>query len=165
MTEHLYTPKDVQKVRELLLKEQGGLDLLTGLPIPPKQAVTDHCHKSQYVRGILHRQSNAVLGKIENLWTRYLSYWYTGTLQQFLRSCADYLDRTEDKRYVHPGFVKKLQTMFNSLNEAGKKDVLAKLGQPPGVNAAERKTLFKKVVMQRKFSFEEMKTLIEESKE
>lgn len=164
MTLHLYTPKDVQRVREQLLKEQGGLDLLTGLPIPEKQAVCDHDHKTQYVRGVLHRQTNAVLGKIENLWTRYLSYWYSGSLQDFLRKAADYLDRAPDTRYLHPGFIKKLQTMFNSLSEGSKKIVLESLGQPQGVNGAERKKLFQKAVLSKQFTFLHIKQLIEKEK-
>lgn len=160
MTEHLYNPKDVQKAREKLLKEQGGLDLLTGLEIPPGKACLDHDHSTQYVRGVLHRQSNAVLGKIENLWTRYLSYWYSGTLQDFLRQAADYLDRESDTRYLHPAWQKKLQTMFNTLPEASKKAVLSDLGQDQGGNSTERKKLFKKALMTRKFEFEKVKELI-----
>ena len=100
MTEplHLYSSKDVAKVREKLYNEQGGKDALTGLPLDYKQAVTDHNHNTQYVRGVLHRQCNAVLGKIENLWTRYLSYWFEGTLSDFLRKAADYIERKDDHR-------------------------------------------------------------------
>ncbi len=65
MTEDLYSVSDVKRVRELLLKEQGGLDLLTKLEIPCKMAVLDHKHDiNQFVRGVLHRQCNVVLGKI-----------------------------------------------------------------------------------------------------
>ena len=68
---HLYTTKDVQKVREKLYEEQEGVDPITGLIIPANQKVLDHCHDSQFVRAVLHRQTNAVLGKIENLETLY----------------------------------------------------------------------------------------------
>lgn len=33
MTEDLYTATDVKKIREKILDEQDGLDLLTGLPL------------------------------------------------------------------------------------------------------------------------------------
>lgn len=158
--QHLYTSVDVKKVREKLLKEQGHKDLLTGLKLDTKDAVCDHSHKNQYVRGILHRQSNAVLGKIENLWTRYLSYWYKGTLQEFLRKAADYLDREVDTRYLHPGFIKKLETEFNKLNEAGKREILKKLGVDDGKNAAERKIKFKKEILSRKHTYENILALI-----
>jgi len=163
-TLHLYSPADVKKVREILLEEQGNVDKLTGLEIPKGQAVTDHNHKTQFVRGILHRQTNAVLGKIENLWTRYLSYWYNGTLSQFLRQAADYIELPDDTRYVHPGFQKKLQTMFNTLPEASKRAVLGALGQSQGGNGLERKKLFKRAVASKKFTFEQIKDLINKEK-
>lgn len=160
MTEDLHTTADVARVRELLLKEQKGLDLLTGLPIPPKQAVLDHDHSTQYVRGVLHRQSNAVLGKIENLWVRYLSYWYNGTLSEFLRKTADYIERAPDTRYVHPGWKKRVQTDFNSCNEGQKKSVLQYLEQPQGENATIRKKLFTAAINSKKYTFALISTII-----
>lgn len=151
---HLYTPTDVQKARQSVLLEQGGVDVLTGLEIPQKQAVLDHNHKTQFVRGVLHRQSNACLGKIENLWTRYLSYWYPHDLQTFLRQSADYLDRPDDTRYLHPGWIKRCQVEFNKLNVQGKKQVLHHLGVQAGSNDTERKKLFKKAIMQKEHSFD-----------
>jgi len=62
--EHLYTTKDVARVRDKLKKEQNSIDPITRLEIPDKQAVLDHCHDSQFVRAVLHRQTNAVLGNM-----------------------------------------------------------------------------------------------------
>ena len=59
---HLYSPKDVAKVREKLYNEQGGKDALTGLELPTDKLCLDHCHQSQFVRGVLHRQVNAASG-------------------------------------------------------------------------------------------------------
>ena len=166
MTEplHLYSPKDVAKVREKLYNEQGGKDALTGLPLDYEQAVTDHNHNTQYVRGVLHRQVNAALGKLEGVHTRYLSYWYSDTLPDFLRQAADYLEKEQDTRYVHPGWLKKAQMMFNTLPEGDKKAVLEALGQSQGGNSTERKKLFKKALLTRKFSYDHVKTMIEERK-
>lgn len=161
---HLYTSSDVAKVRKQIYDEQNGHDALTGLPLTLKDAVTDHNHSTQYVRGILHRQSNAVLGKIENLWKRYLSYWCSGTLPDFLRQAADYLEKKDDMRFIHPGFLKKLQTMYNSLNESSKKEVLQSMNQHQGTNATERKALFRKALMTRKFTCEGVKNLINKQK-
>ena len=156
LSKHLYTAKDVQKVREKLYKEQGGIDPITGLIIPEKQKVLDHDHSTQYVRSVLHRQTNAVLGKIENLWTRYSSYWYTGTLPDFLRGCADYIEKKHPQDYIHPNFIKKLQTNFNKLNEKQKQLVLLSFGEDAGVNAAQRKVLFKKFILKRTHSMEDI---------
>lgn len=163
--QHLYTATDVKKVRAILQQEQGGLDLITKIPIPDNQACLDHSHTTQLVRGVLHRQTNAALGKLEGVYTRYLSYWYEGTLSDFLRQSADYLEREEDCRYYHPGWIKKVCTEFSKLNEAGKKSMLEFLGSPQGSNATERKKLFRKAVLSKKFTYEGlMKEIKERSK-
>lgn len=164
----LYTVKDVQIVRELLLKEQGGLDLITHLLIPPKQACLDHRHDDeQLVRGVLHRQSNAVLGKLEGVWTRYLSYWYPYDLPTFLRQSADYLEDTErnpDRRYRHPNWQKKIRTMFNSLNASQMKQVLQHFNKEDGRNATERKKIFQEIVLNRAYNYDMIRTVINEVK-
>jgi len=161
---HLYTPTDVAKVRKILYEEQEGKDALTGLELPTDKLCLDHCHQSQFVRGVLHRQVNAALGKLEGVHTRYLSYWYEGTLPDFLRQAADYLEKEQDTRYVHPGWLKKAQTMFNTLSEGDKKAVLEALGKSQGGNSTERKKIFKAALMTRKFTYKQIKAMIEERK-
>ena len=165
LDKHLYTTKDVQKVREQLYKEQGGIDPITGLTIPEKQKVLDHDHSNHYVRAVLHRQTNAVLGKIENLWTRYLSYWYTGTLSEFLRGCADYIEKEHPKEYLHPAFIKSLQVQFNKLNEKQKQNVLSYFGEERGCNSSQRKLYFKKFILKRTHSMNEILDVIKKEKQ
>lgn len=168
-TEDLYTAKDTTRIRELLLKEQEGLDLLTGLPIPEKQAVTDHKHDSeQFVRGVLHRQSNASLGKLEGIWTRYLSYWYPYDLPTFLRQAADYIekfDKEPDTRYRHPNWQKKVKTEFNKLNATQQNQVLVALGSTEGSNPSKRKELFAKIVLTRGIGYDTIRNVINDVKE
>ncbi len=161
MPEHLYTQKDVTRVREKLLERQGGLDLITRQKIPRGKAVLDHCHDTQFVRGVLSNPSNVALGKIENLWARYLGWWYTGTLSDFLRGCAEYLDREQPKEFLHPKFVDSLQSKFNSLKEGDKKYILSELNQELGTNGTERKKLFRKAVLKRDKTYLEIKNLLE----
>ena len=161
---HLYTTNDVKGVREKLYKEQGGIDLITGLEIPDKQAVLDHCHDSQFVRAVLHRQTNAVLGKIENLEMRFLSWWYDGTLSDFLRGCADYLDKEHEQKYLHPAFIKKLQVQFNKLNEKQKQNVLLHFNEEKGCNGTQRKLIFKKFILKRTHSMDEILEVIMKEK-
>lgn len=162
---HLYNSAEVKKVREKLYKEQNGTDALTGLELAFKDSVTDHNHKTQYVRGVLHRQSNAVLGKIENLHTRYLGYWYPGTLADFLRGAADYIEMKDDERYIHPGWIKRVNIEFNKLTEASKRKILKHLGCEEGANASERKRLFNKLVLSRKFTYFTLLEVLKHSKE
>jgi hypothetical protein len=165
MTRDLYSTKDVAEVRKHLLAEQEGCDKLTGLPIPDGQAVLDHSHLTQFTRGVLHRQSNAALGKLEGVWTRYLSYWYPGTLADFLRQAADYIDQPDDKRYVHPGWLKRVTTDFRACTAAQQCCILDDMGLPDGKNSKERLELFSKHVKQKKLSYEQIKEIIKRSKD
>ena len=160
MSVNLYTAADVAKIRVQLLEEQKGLDALTGLPITLKESVTDHNHSTQYVRGVLHRQSNAVLGKIENLWHRYLGWWYNGSLSDFLRQSADYLEKPDNTNYVHPAWIKRVTIDFSKLPAGIQNKVLAELETKHGSNAIERKKLFNKALLSRKYSYETIKEIL-----
>lgn len=164
MTQDLYNAADVKKVREQLVKEQGGKCAVTGIPTAPSDFHLDHRHDDeQLVRGALHKQSNMCLGKIENLAVRYL-YWYPHGLPEFLRACADYLEKPPDKRFRHNGWLKRSQVWFNKLTEPQKKLVLQELGQPPGANAKERKALFQKVLLQRQHGYDTIRSTINKVK-
>lgn len=159
-TKELYNTTDVKQVREFLTEEQGNLDALTGLPIEPKQHVLDHCHKTMLVRAVLSRQTNASLGKIENVWTRYLSYWYPHDLPTFLEQCAEYLRKEKDHRWYHPQWIKKINTEFNKLREADKDEVLHQLLGKKGKNATERKQLFQQLVLTKEFGYDTLRSVI-----
>lgn len=165
MTRDLYNPKDKAEVRDLLLKEQDYKCALTGLPLDKSQSVLDHAHDNEmFVRGVISRQSNSLLGVIENGWKRYMQWWYNGTISDFLRQCAQYLEKKPDSRYRHDHWIRKSQTLFNTLPEGDKKVVLEALGQSQGGNSTERKKLFKKALNTKQFTFEQIKGLIQERK-
>ena len=164
-TVELYNAKDKSEVRDKLLKEQGGKCALTGLPLDKSQSVLDHAHDNEmFVRGVISRQSNSLLGVIENGWKRYMQWWYNGTISDFLRQCAQYLEKKPDSRYRHDHWIRESQTLFNSLPEGDKKAVLEALGQHQGNNATERKKLFRRALMTRKFTYDQVKAMIEERK-
>lgn len=163
--ETLYTPSDVQRVRALLLKKQNGLDAVTGLPLEPSDAVCDHDHKTQYVRGILHRQVNVIIGKIENAWLMYLSWWYPDSLPVLLRKVADYLESKHFTGYVHPSWIKHCQVQFNKLKPSQKNIVLEELGLQALPNDSLRKVAFKKELLTRKHTLATILSMIEKTKE
>lgn len=144
--EHLYTPKDTTRVRELLLEEQKGLDLITGAKIPKGKAALDHNHKTQYVRGVLHTKTNVMLGKIENAWDRYMVWWCPISLPDFLRGTANFLEREQPTDYIHPAFTKKLEVEFKKLREPKKDLLLKKYSDTVCVNGKERLVVFKKLI-------------------
>lgn len=169
MTEDLYTTADTKRVRELLYKEQAGLCKLSKVAVALKDCHLDHKHDDQQlVRGVLYKQSNMGLGKLEGLWTRYLAYWYPGTLSEFLRASADYLEQSEeqpDTRFRHNHWMKKLKTKFNALNAKQMDEVLISLGSSKGNNATSRKQLFSKLVLDRSLGYDTILSAINKAKE
>jgi hypothetical protein len=147
------------------VEEQKGVCALTGELIEEGQAVLDHDHSTQYVRGVLHRQTNVVLGKIENLWKRYLAWWYTGDLPTFLRKTADYLERDKDTRYYHPHWIKKAKTEFNKLKSTERQKVLNRMTKESNcTNDTERKALFAKLILTRQYGFDTIQSIMNDVK-
>ena len=93
-----------------------------------------------------------------------MAWWYNGSLSDFLRQCASYLEQPIDRRFRHDQWLKKSGILFNKLSEGQKKEVLHLLGQPQGNNATERRKLFRKALMTRKFTYDQVKAMIEERK-
>ena len=116
------------------------------------------------MRGVLHRQTNAFLGKLENAYIRYIKWWYVGTLSEFLRGCADYIEKEHPKDYLHPAFIKSLQVQFNKLNEKQKQNVLSYFGEDKGCNGNQRKVIFKKFILKRTHSMTEILDVIKKEK-
>jgi Recombination endonuclease VII len=166
MTQDLYTPDDIKKVRQVLLKEQNNKCLLTGIPITMSDSHCDHAHDSeQLVRGALHRHANLTLGKLEGLWLRYLSFWYPHDLPTFLRQAACYLERPKDTRWRHNGWLKKLQTKFNALTTKQRATVLELLGCTVSCsNDTQRKKEFAKLLKDRSLGYNRILAAIESAK-
>jgi len=59
------TQKTAVFSRNLFYKQQGDVCALCKQPIKNNPHL-DHCHKTGYVRGTLHKDCNILLGKIEN---------------------------------------------------------------------------------------------------
>ncbi len=161
--EHLYTPADVKRVKDRLVKEQNGIDPILKEPFKETQ-VCDHDHTTQHVRAALNRNSNAFEGKVFNAWVRCLKWLTDKPLPEILRNLADYYERDYSHNPLHPGFIKRLCTDFNTLSEGDKKAVLEVLGKSQGGNSTERKKLFKSALMTRQFTYEQVKQMINERK-
>lgn len=162
--EHLYTVNDVKRIREMLYNLQNGIDPILKEPFSISGACTDHDHVTQNVRSVLHRQVNAFEGKIQNAYIRCLKWMTDKPLPEILRNLADYYEADYSKNPIHTGFIKRLCTDFASLNEVGKKDVLQCMNQPQGNNATERKAIFRKALLTKKFTYEDTRNLINETK-
>lgn len=113
-------------------------------------AVVDHCHDTGLVRGVLHRQSNAWAGKIENAWKRYGANHSKLTLSQALRRLADYLEfaRTD---IMHPVGLKQKVSRFSRLPKEMQENILLKNNKKIDINACTnqktRTALFRKSIL------------------
>lgn len=58
-------PSETAGVRSQLIKKQGGLCAICHKPFTKQDdGVLDHCHKSGFIRGVLHRSCNSGEGKV-----------------------------------------------------------------------------------------------------
>jgi hypothetical protein len=166
MTEDLFTPKDIARIRALLLKEQKNLCAITGLNLPHTLAVLDHKHDhEQLVRGTVNTHANTLLGRLESLQARYLNHWYPHTLPDFLRACAAYLERPRDTRFRHNGWIAKTVTEFNKLKVKQQQKVLQALGQPEGSNLVIRRKLLRKAILTKQYSRDTIINIINHEKD
>lgn len=156
MQVELYTQKEVKETRDKLLKAQGGKCLVSKVDVQGKEACLDHSHKSQHVRGVLHRQINVALGRIESAYLRDVSWWCDKRLPELLRAFAEYLERDTSGAALHPGWIKTVKSKFNKLPEGKKDAVLKALSTTTGANAKERKELFRRAVLTRAFTYQQL---------
>lgn len=90
--------KDIKPLREHLLKEQHGLCAICQEPISIEEAVLDHCHKTGYIRSVLHRGCNAYIGHLENNMAR--NRITSSRLSSILRNFEQYV--LTQKLILHP---------------------------------------------------------------
>lgn len=101
------------------LKEWRQANLPSECPIfkcKVDDAVVDHCHNTGLVRGVLHRQSNAWAGKIENSWKRFGQNNSDLTLPEALRALATYLEQARTD-VLHPVGLRQKCNRFGRLNK------------------------------------------------
>lgn len=149
---------DIAILRERLLKEANGI-----CPIcekPNEAPCLDHHHTKKVggtglVRGVICRNCNVFLGKIENNSKRYgISIHELSTV---LRSCARYLDQ-EPLPFIHPSEKPKAPILKKSSYNKLKKVYDGRAKFPPYRTTAKGKPAQKMTVrLQKIFDFYEIK--------
>ena len=90
--------KDIREYRLRQLEAQGNLCALCQEPIET-DAVLDHDHRSGFLRKVLHRGCNAMLGKIENNMAR--NKMNIVRLQTWAENLTNYITDTHTD-VIHP---------------------------------------------------------------
>tara|TARA_E500000318_G_scaffold2023_1_gene2667 strand:- start:90 stop:539 length:450 start_codon:yes stop_codon:yes gene_type:complete len=119
-----------------------------------QDAVLDHCHKTGMVRAVLHRQSNAMLGRIENAWRRYCQKSSKLSLPEALRNMADHIEK-EHQDILHPVGCNQLIKKFKAKNISKKIQILLDMGfdfeSIDGLSAAELTKQYRKTLQKDKW--------------
>ena len=119
------------------------------LDIKTNDWVLDHDHQTGMVRGVLSRQANSLLGKVENFFLK-MCRGRKEDLPNTLEAMADYLER-EEMDVLHPvGLTQLTRKYVNSLTAAQQVTELKDLGASEGdlascKNQKQRKELFRKL--------------------
>lgn len=98
-------PKDIPVLKSTILKAQAYQCLLCRMDlrkVEGRNVCLDHCHRTGFVRGVLCRNCNGVLGKVENLATRAKK---NNTHLAWLKNAVTFLEDTSKApayEYIHP---------------------------------------------------------------
>lgn len=141
----LKNPSEAATYRTKLLREQGGVDPITGEKV--KDAVLDHNHSGdQECRAVLERTSNSFEGKVQNAFNRYIRHLTDKDLSTVLRNLADYYERDNSDKPIHHTALTKDANKFKSLPAAQQCSLLENNGVVPETNSAKRTKQARKLI-------------------
>ena len=156
MNEDLYTPADIKRVRDEMVKSQNGIDPILNEPFKEPPAL-DHDHTSQHVRAALNRNTNAFEGLVTNAHKRCLQWLTDKPLPDILRNLAEYLERDYSTNPRHPSWIKRVTTDFNKLKAQQQINVLQRMKVTAGGSSAVRKEQFVKALKTKAYGFDLIK--------
>jgi hypothetical protein len=107
--------KAIEKERDRILEEQGGLCALLGEPVI--KPCLDHDHYDAKCRGVLSSVVNLWEGKVQELWGRHVSEYTNTPLSVVLRRMADYLEEDRSSSKFHGETVASLKTYMKKLTK------------------------------------------------
>ena len=120
---------------------------LLGVPLSQDDAVVDHDHKTGHVRGVVHRQANALMGKIENYYLCFMAKLDVGDLRVVLTRIVEWMEANYEHMPLHPDGAKKLVSQFRARKAADQKAFLETVGMDPAKTPTERTEQFRKWLM------------------
>lgn len=120
---------------------------LLGVRLSQEDAVVDHDHKTGHVRGVVHRQANALMGKIENYYLRFMAKMDVGDLRVVLNRIVEWIEDDYEHMPLHPNGAKKLVNQFRARKAADQITFLETVGLEPAKTSKLRTEQFRKWLM------------------
>jgi len=116
--------KDLKKYRERWISNKDYDPLVQSKII---NSVVDHNHKTGLIRGVIDRETNQYIGKLEQNFIRFIHWKFPDVfLPDFLKRIADYLMQDYRSNPIHPVFVQKQIKKFSRLSLDNQKSILLK---------------------------------------
>ena len=123
---------------------------ILGIPLDPSDAVVDHDHNTGHIRGVIHRQANALMGKIENYLNGYMRNLDCGDIRLVLSAMIDWMERDHSSNPLHPHASRKMIADFRKMKAKDQYSFLFYCGiVVTKGNAEHRIKLFRKWLNQR----------------
>ena len=131
-------------------REDNRPDFCPLFGIEEYDPVVDHDHVSGRIRAVISRESNAMLGKIENFYkTRGAKAVFS--LPEVLRRMADYLEQESQGPY-HPVGTRQVTKRFGRMSKTEQVVILDRLGAEPAAldeckNSKDRTKLYRSLIV------------------
>lgn len=107
-------------------RKENTPDVCPILGCPMIDPVVDHCHRTGLIRGVISREANSLVGRVENYFYRYCESKCTCPPEQAVHNVAKYLEdyRTD---ILHPVGAKQLISRFKRKIKSEQEEILKDL--------------------------------------
>jgi|TARA_R110002012_G_scaffold86926_1_gene215455 hypothetical protein len=113
------------KIKEY--REANTPDKCPILGIPMTDPVLDHCHRTGLVRGVISREANSLVGKVENFFYRYCESKAINTKEETVYRIAKYLENYKTN-VLHPVGLQQLCRAFKRMSKKEQYASLKEIG-------------------------------------
>ena len=131
-------------------RKENTPDVCPILGCPMIDPVVDHCHRTGLIRGVISREANSLVGRVENYFYRYCESKCTCPPEQAVRNVAEYLQsyRTD---ILHPVGAKQLMSRFKRKTKSEQEKILQNLKAKKSkinacANTAERCKIYESLI-------------------
>ena len=131
-------------------RKENTPDVCPILGCPMIDPVVDHCHRTGLIRGVISREANSLVGRVENYFYRYCESKCTCPPEQAVRNVAEYL-QSYWTDILHPVGAKQLMSRFKRKTKSEQEKILQDLKAKKSkinacANTAERCKIYESLI-------------------